>query len=75
VTKQGAEHFFTYRAALGTASLQFRLWQSADLSAWSEYVPAPGDVTVINGGAYEIRRVRVPVPSPNLHLKLEVTEP
>ncbi len=73
VWRDAAGLVFTYREASGVEPLTYEILQSTNLVTWTPFVPAGGDVSRVNVGAYDLVSVRVPSPNPNLYLKLRVS--
>lgn len=72
ITRDAIGPVFVYHAANGIQPLTYRLMKSTDLMTWEEHVPAQGEVTTIDQGAFTEVQVRVPSTEPKLFLELEV---
>ena len=61
--------------ANGIEPLNFQILKSDDLDAWDEHTPAPGDVTIVDHGAYTEVQVVIPWSEPKHFLKMKVSTP
>ena len=73
VSRDAGGLVFTYREGNGIEPLIYEILVSTDLAVWTLYVPAAGNETLVNKGAYTEVSVRVPSENPNLFLKLRVS--